>query len=281
MGQTRLAILTWRVFTSMLRHEASHLAAGVAYFALFSLFPLLLGFLAIMGIVLNSNELQQSFLGFVATNLPGAEGFVVSNVDEIIRLRGALGVGAMLGLFWSGSAVFAATSRAVNQAWGIQQKRPFYLAKTLQLVMAMVVGVLLILSTAASSFIQLFTERDLGIPGQGFLLALGLAQLFLYLIPWLISLTIFLLIYRFVPNCKTHWRYIWSGGVIAAALFEGGKFLFVWYLENFAIYTQVYGSLASVIALLFWAYLSSMILILGAEICVEFERMRRRATGDI
>ena len=88
------------------------------------------------------------------------------------------------------------------------------------------------------------------------------------------TLMIFLLVYRFLPNCKTYWRYIWPGTVVVALLFEVGKSLFVWYLNNIATYDRVYGSLTSVMALLFWIYISALILILGAEISSEYGRMR-------
>jgi membrane protein len=83
-----------------------------------------------------------------------------------------------------------------------------------------------------------------------------------------------LFIYRFVPNRKTYWRHVWLGAVIAAILFEVAKSLFVWYLARFTNYNQVYGSLASVIILLLWLYLSSLVLILGAEIGSEYQRLR-------
>lgn len=272
-------LLAWRVFVGMRRDDATHLAAGIAYFALFSLFPLLLGFVAVLGIILNSEATQQSFVAFVTDNLPGMEEYVVANLDETVRFREAFGIGAICTMLWLGTAVFGAVSRAVNRAWGIRRDRPFYIAKPVQLGMIVIVAGLFVLSTAATSFIQLFDEAGLGAPWPGFLLRLGLEQLALYLVSWALTLTIFLLIYRFLPNCKTYWRYIWTGAVVAAVAFEGLKFLFVWYLDNVAVYTLVYGSLASVIALLFWAYLSAMILMLGAEICVEYERLRR-ATAD-
>ena len=256
--------------------DATHLAAGVAYYAMFSLFPLLLGFLAVAGLVLKSEGVEQNFLDFVTENLPGSEQIVKDNVGQVVRFRGLLGITAFIGLLWAASAVFGAINRAVNRAWDIPKDPPFYIAKPRQMAMALGVGVLFLLSTSATSAIQVFTDpdRELGIPGQGFLLELGLGHLALRIVPWLMTLLIFLLVYRFLPNCKTYWRYIWPGAVVAAVLFEVGKGLFVWYLNNMATYDLVYGSLTSVMALLFWIYISALILILGAEISSEYGRMR-------
>ena len=265
--------LAWRVIQEMRDDDATHLAAGVAYYAIFSLFPLILGFLAISGVILESADLQQKFLNFVTDNLPGSETFVVGHIDGIVRFRGALGIGAVLGLFWAASAVFGGISRAVNRAWDIQQDRPFYIAKPRQLGMALAVGFLFLLSLSASSAIQFLINWDLGIPGQVLFLDAGFGQVAWRAIPWLMTFAIFLLIYRFLPNCKTYWRYIWLGAAIAAVLFEVGKSLFVWYLASYANYEDVYGPLASVMIFLLWAYASSLILILGAEISSEYERI--------
>ena len=272
-AQNQFVILVWRVFRKMGRDDATHLAAGVAYYAIFSLFPLLLGVLALLGMFLGSESAQQSFLDFVAGNLPGSEEFIESNLDEIVRFQGTLGIGAIFGLLWSGSAVFGAISRAVNRAWGIHQNRPFYIAKPRHIGMVLAVGILFLASVLASSIIQLLTIKDLGIPGQRLLMEIDISNLALRAIPWGTTFLIFLLVYRFVPNCRTYWRYSWPGALVAAVLFEIGKNLFLWYLANFAVYDQVYGQLASVMVLLFWAYISSLLLILGAQISSEFERL--------
>ena len=256
--------------------DATHLAAGVAYYAMFSLFPLLLGFLAVAGLLLESGEVEQNFLDFVTKNLPGSEQIVKENVGQVVRLRGLVGIAALIGLIWTASAVFGAINRAVNRAWNIRKDPPFYIAKPRQMAMAVGVGILFLLSTSATSAIQVFTDpdRELGFPGHGFMLEMGLGHVALRIVPWAMTLLIFLLVYRFLPNCKTYWRYIWPGAVIAAVLFEVAKSLFVWYLNNIAIYDRVYGSLTSVMALLFWIYVSALVLILGAEISSEYGRMR-------
>jgi membrane protein len=129
--------------------------------------------------------------------------------------------------------------------------------------MGILIGSLLLLSAAATSLIQVFNDGPFGPSDQEPLLDLGLSYLALYLIPGLITLLVFLLLYRFAPNRQMRWRYVWPGALVAAVLFEVAKSLFLWYLENFASYNQVYGSLASVIVLMFWAYLSSMLLNTG------------------
>ncbi|MFQ6028310.1 MAG: YihY/virulence factor BrkB family protein [Dehalococcoidia bacterium] len=274
--QRRPVRLMGRVIKEMRSRDANHLAAGVSYYAFFSLFPFILGFLAVAGLVLNSDILYLRFLAFIEENLPGSAGFVTNNVDQIVRLSGTLGIIALVGLLWSASAVFGAINRVVNRAWNIYSDGPFYLSKPRQFLMALVLGFLFLIYASATSIIELLMERDLGLPGQRIFLELGLGQIALRALPWVISLSIFFLIYKLVPQCKTYWRYIWPGALTATILFELGKGLFTWYLASIANYTQVYGPLASVMILLFWIYLSALILILGAEICHETEHLYRR-----
>ena len=281
LKQTRLirnpvTTFGWRVIKEMGDDDATHLAAGVAYYAIFSLFPLLLGMLAISGLLATSESVGPSFISYVTDNLPGSEELVSQNVDQVVQYRGVLGVGAIIGLLWSASAVFGAINRSVNRAWDVHQNRPFYIAKPIQIGMALLVGVIFLVSTSATSIIEVLpnTDEDLGLPGQSVFLSLGLASVAVRAVPLALNLLLFLLIYRFVPNCKTYWRYIWPGALVAAVLFELAKGLFIWYLDNMASFQQVYGSLTSVMVLMFWIYISALILILGAEISSEYGRMR-------
>ena len=91
-------MLTWRVFKELGDDDATHLAAGVAYYGMFALFPLILAILAIGGIWLDTPEEQREFVTFVTNNLPGSKGFVEDNLREVIKFRGVLGVGAIVGL---------------------------------------------------------------------------------------------------------------------------------------------------------------------------------------
>ena len=85
----------------------------------------------------------------------------------------------------------------------------------------------------------------------------------------------FLLVYKFMPNTSTYWRYVWPGAMVAAVLFELAKNLFVFYLSRFTNFENVYGALTPVIVLSLWTYLSGLILIFGAELSSEYGRLRQ------
>ncbi|MDA0988098.1 MAG: YihY/virulence factor BrkB family protein, partial [Chloroflexi bacterium] len=87
--------------------------------------------------------------------------------------------------------------------------------------------------------------------------------------------TSFLAIYKYLPKTRTYWSDVWLGAIIAGALFELTKSAFILYLDTIARYDQLYGSVASIIILMVWTYISALILIVGAEFASEYGRMKR------
>ena len=266
--------LLLRTLQEMSDDDGTHMAASVAYYALFSLFPLLLGLIAIMSIFLEPEDLQNRLIDFTADYLPGSKELIETNVDAVLRLRGAVGAFAVVGLLWSSSAIFGAVTRAVNRAWDVHRDRPLYVSKPRQMAMALGVGALFLLSLTAATFARSATRlANYDLPGLDFLVNV-FARVLFQGGSFVLMLCVFLFVYKFVPNTKTYWRYIWPGAVLAAVLFELAKNLFISYLNRFASFENVYGSLTPVIILLLWAYVSSLILIVGAELSSEYGRMR-------
>ena len=263
-----------RTLQEMSDDDGTHMAASVAYYALFSLFPLLLGLIAILSIFLEPKDLQNRLIDFTADYLPGSKELIETNVDAVLRLRGTVGAFAVVGLLWSSSAIFGAVTRAVNRAWDVHRDRPLYVSKPRQMGMALGVGALFLLSLTAATFARSSTRlAEYDLPGLDFLVNV-FARGFFQGGSFVLMLCVFLFVYKFVPNTKTYWRYIWPGAVVAAVLFELAKNLFISYLNRFASFENVYGSLTPVIVLLLWAYVSSLILIMGAELSSEYGRMR-------
>jgi membrane protein len=229
-------------------HDAGQRAAGVAYYAIISIFPLLLGLIAVFGFFLPSINLQNALLNFVGNNIPGATNILKENIAGIIRLRGVMSILSIVILFWGASALF-------GSIFGT--------------------GILFLLSLGASTFIT-FMDNTLNLPDLNMTIIYTGAKL----IAFLLILTIFLFLYKFVPNTKTRWRDIWPGALLAAFFFEIARTLFIFYLEHFANYQLIYGTISSFIVLLVWIYYSAFILILGAEFTFQYSRTRYSVTTD-
>ena len=266
--------LVYRTVKEMSADDATHMAAGLAYYAVLSLFPLSLGIISLLGLLVEPEALEGEVFRFFETYLPVSRELLSANIAAAGNIHGFLGVVSFVGLFWSASLMFGAISRSVNRAWDIHQDRPFYLDKVRNISMALSVAPLFLLSVGTTAALQMLEGAELPLGFARQLLEHGVAETASRILPFLFSLTIFLLIYKFTPNTQTFWRYIWPGALLAAVLFEVSKSVFVFYVDNYSNYEEVYGSLASVIVLLAWTYFSGLILITGAEFSSEYERMR-------
>lgn len=264
-----------RTLQEMSDDDATHMAAAMSYYALVSLFPLTLGLISISSFFSEDAQTQRTIIDWVVSFLPGSEILIQANIDVVLQARGTIGVFALVGLVWTGSAVFGGITRSINRAWDVRQDRPLHISKAIQLVMALLTGLLFLFSTSISTFLRAYERfAYLDIPYASSLVETS-SIIILYASSFVLVLMVFLILYKFVPNTKTYWRYIWIGALVAAALFETTKNLFIWYLNTFTNFGSVYGTLASVVALMLWAYLSGIILILGAELSSEYGRIRR------
>jgi len=274
LGRSVPARLVVRVIREMGEDDASQMAASVSFYAVLSIFPLILALMAIIGWVAGSQSRQNELVEFMVGYLPGSEQFVRESVEGVRRLRAAVGVIAVLGLIWSASAVFGSITKVVNRAWDISENLPFYKNKPKQLVMALGVGLLFVASVSLTSFVQWASTIEIGDQTMTDILGGQLVAVALRLPALIISFSIFMAIYKFLPNTNTYWRFVWVGALLAAVLFEVSKGLFLWYLENFARFDQLYGNLASVVILMVWTYICAMVLIAGAEVSSEYERIK-------
>ena len=278
LGRSPQVRLITRVAQKIGDDDASHMAAGGSYFAVLSIFPLIIALSAIIGWIAGSESRQDELVEFVVDFLPGSEQFVRTSIEGAERFRKTLGVVAFLGLIWSGSLVFGSITQVVNRAWDIRENPPFYKNKPKQLAMALGVGVLFVLSVGITSVMQWATAIEIGTQTASDILGGEIFALLLRIPAALVTFIIFLTIYKFLPYAKTHWRYVWTGAALAMVLFEIAKNLFLYYLSEFAQFDQLFGSVGSVIVLLIWTYVCSMILILGAEVASEYGRIRMGTT---
>ena len=266
--------LARRTFRELGDDFATDQAASVSYYALLSLFPLAIGLVSLFSLVMEAESVEREVFDFFHTYLPGSEDTLVSNVKAVESIRGLLGLVSVLGLVWSASLLFGAISRAVNRAWDVPYDRPFLKEKPRHFIMAFSVAPLFVLSMVTTTGLQLLGNEEWPVLGRLAFLENDGVNALARPLPFLFSLLIFLLLYKFAPYARTHWRYIWPGALVAALLFDVTKSLFVFYLENYASYDKVYGVLAAAIVLMAWAYLSGLVLMIGAEVASEYQRIR-------
>ncbi len=269
-----LARRTWRELGD---DHSMDLSASIAYYAVLSLFPLAIGLVSLFSFVMDADVVEDEVYRFFHNYLPGSRGILEANVEAVHNIRGVLGILSLLGLLWSASLLFGAVTRAVNRAWDIEHDRPFYIDKPRQIFMALSVAPFFLMSVALTSGLQFLGNEEIPALGRLAFLEHNGINAVARPLPFLFTFVIFLFIYKLMPMTKTHWRYIWPGALLAAILFETAKSIFIFYLDHYAVYERIYGTLASVIVLLAWAYVSGFIVVIGAEVSSEYYRMQMGA----
>lgn len=266
----RLAVETKKGYSE---HAVSLMAAGVAYYWMLTIIPLTIAILAILDLFLPSDTVQQILLDFFEAFFPGSIDWLEENIEDLLQLSAAAGVVALIGFIWAGSAFFGAINRAINRAWGISKDRPYHMRKLRDLGMVLGVVVLMLMSTLSSTLLSILNQSDTSLPHG----ALGVV---FRLFGFLVVFAVFLIIYRYVPNARVLWRYVWPGALAATVAFEIAQTLFAIYLTNWANYESIYGLFASFIIILLWFYISALIVIIGAELSAQYNRMRYKLDID-
>ena len=200
---------------------------------------------------------------------------VIDTIRGVSRVSGALTIVGLVGMAWSASAMFGAIRKSLNIAWDTDVHRPVVQQKIIDLGMVLGLGALLgvsIGSTAALRTLQTLSDDALGplSTGTGFFWSV-----LPFFLPAIISFSVFMLIYRYVPNVRTSVRDVWPGALLAAVLFELLKNAFAIYIANFDSYAGAYGALGGILLFLLWTYLTANILLIGAEVASEYPRVLR------
>ncbi len=259
--------------------NCSQLAAAISYYVLFSLVPLVIVLVSVFGFIVRDKDVERELVDRIVAAAPleqqDGENLVADTLHGVSRASGALTVVGLIGMGWSASAMFGAIRRALNIAWDIDTSRPLVQQKLLDLAMVAGLGLLLAASIASTTALRLLRELSDDALGPLSTNTGFFWSVLPFFLPAVLSFTVFLLLYRFVPNAPAKLGEVWVGALFATALFELLKNGYAIYVANFNNYDLVYGSLGAVMLFLLWTYLSANILLLGAELSSEYGRLRR------
>lgn len=258
--------VTGQTFRLYARDNCGTYAAAIAYYALFSIVPLALVVLSFAGLIVD----QQQIVDWVFEQVPLQETqSVQDNVDSIVRRTkdisvAGLSFGTVL-LIWTGSGIFAAVRRGLNAA-GHRQPRPYLHGKLIDLLMVPVFGLLILVAILATVAAQLVIQRG-GELGPVSFDANQAIRWSSYGISAAMSLTLFVLLYRFVPAEHEEWRALLPSAAFATLLFELVKNAGALIVAQapFERETAIYAGFSGIFAFLFWVWINASILLLGAE----------------
>lgn len=248
-------------------------AAAMSYFGLMTLFPALLLLLALS----NQATAGTHMISQVVQIYPGSSKFLQETLKSLSNISTGVVITCAVVVLWAGSWVFAVVERALNRVWGTTH-RTFLHGRALTLAMIGIVGLLLSLSVLATSVLVYLREvagrlspRQL----ENYTVLSTAGSLFWQIVFAVVSLAItfslFAIVYKFMPNAYVSVRDTIPGAVIGGLLWEASKYGFASSL-NYFHYDQIYGSVGAVVAVLTWSYVSSLVLLFGAQLTGVFHR---------
>jgi membrane protein len=261
-----------RTYQGMLSDRLLTIAGGVAFFALFALFPAITALVSVYGMFFDASTITQS--------LSMADDVVPSDVLNLVtqqatriasQSHGALTLGIVGGLlvtFWSSIGGVKAMIDALNVIYEQDERRGFFQLNLVAFLFLLgTFAVFLVVIGAVAAVPQTLSWLGLG----------EISATWMRIARWPVMLIVLLIglaaLYRYGPHWQTtRSQWLSVGGVFAALVWIGASYLFSWYLARFDSYNATYGSLGAVVALMMWLWISISVVLLGAQLNSEIER---------
>jgi membrane protein len=271
-----------QTFSEWLEDQAPQLGAALAYYTVFSLAPLVLLLLAIVGFIFHNDpggawrKMTEQMSYFLDKSAIDVVANIAQTASHPNKGMSATIIGILLALFGA-SGVFGQLQNALNTIWGVKAKPGagivgFIRARFLSFAMVAGVCFLLLVSLVFESLLKGFSHYVQAMFPGGIVIALVVYSIF----DLTVVVLLFALIFKFLPDVKIQWRDVWIGALMTAILFAIGKWALGLYLGSGAA-ASAYGAASSLITLLLWIYYSSQILLFGAEFTQVYAARSGRA----
>jgi membrane protein len=266
--------------------RATLTSAGMAFYWFLAVFPAMVAIVGLLGLVNASGAAIDTITGAVNRALPGQAASVLTDAvhSSTTQSGGASLVATLIGLalaVWSASAGMVGLQMGLDIAYDVESDRTFVKKR---LVAVELLAAMLVLGGVATALIVFGAPLGDALRDN---LPFGSAFVLLWtVLRWVLGLSalvlLFAAIYYLAPN-RTSPRWVWvsPGGILAAVIWLVASLGFSFYVSSFGKYAQTYGSLAGVVVLLLWLYLTGLALVLGGELNAELERQSAARRGEI
>jgi len=253
---------------SFQREGGTRGAAGMAYYTLFSLFPLLIVLVTIGSYFVDAGEATSRVAQLIFGVIPVGQELVERNIERIVVFRNSIGLLGLIGLLWSGSNAFSMMVHNIISAWPIDERRTFFQKRLFGLVMVIILILVLFLLTLSSTVLNFLVKFQDSVPGLDMFVTSWIWGFGSNLLYWGVPFLLFYSLYRIIPMGRVPIKAACFSALVISLIWRLASSLFQWYLRSgFARYEVIFGSLSAIVVLLFWIYISSVILFFGAHLC--------------
>ncbi len=262
--------------------QCTDLAAALTYYAVLALFPALLAIVSLLGVFGRGQQTTDALVGILGGLAPASTVETITPVLDSLVQNQSAGFTLVVGLasaLWSASGYVGAFARAMNRMYEIEEGRPFYKMRPMQLVVTLI-AVLLIAVVAIGLVVSGPLAQSVGDAiGLGSV-AVTIYQIAKWPVLLLIVLVIVAILYYATPNVQQpKFKFISVGAGVAILVWVLASAAFGFYVANFSSYNKTYGALAGVIIFLLWLWITNLALLFGAELDSELERGRELQAG--
>lgn len=258
------------------KDDCALLAAAISFYAILSFVPLVLVLISVSSFVVrSSDEVALELFTLLSTTFPSATTQAFQLISGVIGKRHLFGLVGILALIWSASRIFGVAESAMNIIWKPEKQRPFWKSRILTLGLVPFSIVIVLFSFSWTTLNTMAKQTTLPVLETKLSDTFFFTGIFPFLFPVLLSFLMFFFIYKVLPSHKPS---IWAcliGAGFASLTWEAFKLLFDLYIKEYGDMNKIYGSLAGVVILILWVYYSAYILIIGAEVGANFERLRK------
>ncbi len=258
------------------RAQGLEAAAAVAYFAIFSLVPLVLTLTSLAGFLLKREQAVDLVLKFIFEVAPVSPNWLDKILREIVAQRSISGIIGLVGLLLSASGVFLTMARNINRAWPNAKDQTLLRGHLIAFGLIGALASILVLWLVWSGMINLLAAAEFSILNHSIPLTEYVWHPLSKLFYSLASFLLFLLLYHWLPNTYVRWSEAFWGALTASVAWTVVTLVFTWFLSSgMATYNLLYGSLGTSIALLTWIFASAIITLFGAHLSASIARAKR------
>jgi membrane protein len=267
-----LIVAFWHALRSFRRDTGFFLAAGLAFYFLVCLVPMLFLFVSVTGYLLSSEAATAAILGQLSQIVPVYKKELSELLFRMIATRQMSGVlGSVILLFFS-IQLFACLRVVMNVVFEERKGRGFFHGMLRDVVMLIVIGILFVASmfiTDLFFWVRTFVLAPAHMPRQW-------ARWMFVALAVGFSTGLYFVIYRYFPTRRPRFGAALAGALLASILWEAAKQLFRWYILSLGVYDQIYGPLGFLMALTMFVYYSGIVMVLGAEYAAAVEARWRQ-----
>jgi membrane protein len=258
-------------FQRFAAERGSEASASMAYYTLFSIFPMLLALIVIGSFFVDRTVVQNQLLNVLQGIIPGVEEVIIGNIEQVLQLRGAVSFFALVSLTWSATSVFNILVKNINRAFPKAAVPDFFKGRLMGFYMILFLITLMLVSFGVSTLSGLVPAIKVPLNDR-YLHETLIWQIGGFLVPIGFNFLMFWALYYWVPTVKVERKASILGALVAGVAWELLNNAFTWYLSSgFSQYRLVYGSVGMIVAFLFWIYLTATIMLLGAHLTASIQ----------